>query len=107
MRYFAGIDGCKAGWFAFTLSASQTWQLAVFKTIAQIWDGLSHAELLLIDIPIGLCEGGPAIHPSSTSCISIQHAGGCFREELLSHWAQDWSSKLGNSAKDRRSRSVS
>lgn len=59
MRYFIGIDGCKAGWFAVTLFEARAWQLAVFKTVLQLWDSLSEAELLLIDIPIGLCEGGP------------------------------------------------
>lgn len=60
MRYFVGIDGCKAGWFAVTLFASHTWQLAVFDTIHKLWDSLSQAESLLIDIPIGLSDGGAA-----------------------------------------------
>jgi hypothetical protein len=36
MRYFVGVDGCKAGWFVVALCASQTWQLGVYKTIAQL-----------------------------------------------------------------------
>jgi len=55
---FVGIDGCKAGWFAVTLVGLQSWKVSVFSDIDQLWNSLSYAHLLLIDIPIGLCERG-------------------------------------------------
>lgn len=54
-----GIDGCKAGWFAVRLFPDETWCLQVFTGIEELWRSLSDAEILLIDIPIGLLDRGP------------------------------------------------
>lgn len=58
MPYYVGLDGCRAGWFAVTLLDHMSWNVGVFKNVEQIWKKLSHATLLLIDIPIGLCDSG-------------------------------------------------
>ena len=58
MTYYVGIDGCKTGWFAVRLFQSGSWNFDVFANIDQLWNTLYEAQLLLIDIPIGLCEGG-------------------------------------------------
>ncbi|MBW1799577.1 MAG: DUF429 domain-containing protein [Deltaproteobacteria bacterium] len=59
MKCFIGIDGCRAGWFTFSLFEDLTWALKVFPNIQEIWRNLSNAEILLIDIPIGLRDEGP------------------------------------------------
>jgi len=59
MACFVGIDGCRAGWFTVSLFDDQSWELRVFSNIEEIWDSLSHAKLLLIDIPIGIRAEGP------------------------------------------------
>jgi len=58
MTYYVGIDGCKAGWFTVALFQSGSWNFSVFSNIDQLWNTLYKAQLLLIDIPIGLGEGG-------------------------------------------------
>ena len=58
MKSYVGIDGCKAGWFTVTLFDDQSWKLDVFSNIEEIWKSLSHAEIILIDIPIGLLDKG-------------------------------------------------
>jgi predicted RNase H-like nuclease len=60
MAYYVGIDGCKAGWFAVIISSRQSWAFNVYDDITQLWNKLKDAELLLIDIPIGLLEDGEA-----------------------------------------------
>jgi len=58
MIYCVGIDGCKTGWFAVRLFQSGSWNFDVFANVGQLWNTFYKAQLLLIDIPIGLCEGG-------------------------------------------------
>lgn len=53
-----GIDGCPAGWFAVGLHPDNTWNIHVFATIQDVWDHFNQADLILIDIPIGLREAG-------------------------------------------------
>ena len=59
MACFFGIDGCRAGWFTVSLFDDQSWELRVFSNVEEIWNSLSHAKLLLIDIPIGIRDEGP------------------------------------------------
>ena len=54
MKGFVGIDGCRAGWFAVSFFDDQSWEFEVFSNVEEIWRSLSHADILLIDIPIGL-----------------------------------------------------
>jgi len=55
-----GIDGCSAGWFAVRLNPDNTWTTHVFLTINHVWNEFNQAQLILIDIPIGLREAGHA-----------------------------------------------
>ncbi|MFC1992142.1 DUF429 domain-containing protein [Chloroflexota bacterium] len=51
---FIGVDGCKAGWFAVSLSEGSGWTVEVFPNIAILWSQNTGADLILIDVPIGL-----------------------------------------------------
>jgi predicted RNase H-like nuclease/catechol 2,3-dioxygenase-like lactoylglutathione lyase family enzyme len=55
---FVGVDGCKAGWFSVTLHSGGGHHLNLYPHIAALWENLKEAEVLLIDIPIGLAETG-------------------------------------------------
>lgn len=55
---FVGVDGCKGGWLAVTLEGKAKWNVQVFPDISSLWDQRRQAELILIDIPIGLQDSG-------------------------------------------------
>ena len=55
---FVGVDGCPAGWFSITLVRDGKWTAELFSDISTLWDGCTEAELILVDIPIGLRENG-------------------------------------------------
>lgn len=61
-QFVAGIDGCRAGWIVCKLPISKDAQLKpifeVKASLKEVWDSLEDAELILIDIPIGLAEKG-------------------------------------------------
>lgn len=52
-----GIDGCPKGWCCVEL-IGEHWSVDVLDDIDQVWGYFKEAELLLIDIPIGLWEEG-------------------------------------------------
>ena len=58
--HFVGVDGCKAGWFAVSLTETNEWETQVFPDIFTLWDSLwgkYQTDLkIFIDIPIGLRE---------------------------------------------------
>ena len=56
--FYAGADGCRAGWFAIALTMNGQWQTEVFPDIAELWEKYQKASLILVDIPIGLKEKG-------------------------------------------------
>jgi predicted RNase H-like nuclease len=56
--FYVGVDACKGGWFAVKLDDKTNWSVSVFKTIDELWQTYKHAKLILIDIPIGLRDGG-------------------------------------------------
>lgn len=58
MEEYIGVDGCKAGWFAISLTGSKSWNCGVYADIESIWRSHSGAKLILIDIPIGLLDSG-------------------------------------------------
>jgi predicted RNase H-like nuclease len=60
-RFVVGIDGCRAGWFAVVLLQGGTWRLEVFPNVERVWNSLSDADILLIDIPIGLRDAGSTV----------------------------------------------
>jgi predicted RNase H-like nuclease len=51
---FVGADGCRSGWFTVILSDKGTVQFEVFPTIDQLWQSCKEAQIILLDIPIGL-----------------------------------------------------
>lgn len=53
-----GIDGCPAGWFAVALDQNSSWKIGVYANIRSLWRDYRWADLILIDIPIGLKDGG-------------------------------------------------
>ncbi|MBC8098916.1 MAG: DUF429 domain-containing protein [Armatimonadetes bacterium] len=53
MTITLGVDGCRAGWAAFTLDGDTT-AFAVYPTIAALWMTVPEAAEVWIDIPIGL-----------------------------------------------------
>ncbi|PHN03125.1 DUF429 domain-containing protein [Flavilitoribacter nigricans] len=54
-----GIDGCKSGWVA-ALQQSGEIRLEVFPDLDQLWQQYGPTcTLLLIDMPIGVSDGGP------------------------------------------------
>jgi predicted RNase H-like nuclease len=56
--FYIGVDAAKGKWLAIKLSDDGTWEVRLFDTIKEIWDRFSYAESILIDMPIGLREGG-------------------------------------------------
>lgn len=57
MRYI-GIDGCKLGWFYVGLDDTRAFRTGIIRNIDEITEWLEQAELILIDIPIGLLDEG-------------------------------------------------
>ncbi len=53
---YVGVDGCKGGWFCVGYDDSGDYGFAVFCSFRGLLDSVSSAELVLIDIPIGLPE---------------------------------------------------
>lgn len=51
---FVGADGCRAGWFAVSLTDTEDWQVKVFSDVRSLWDVYGDAAVILLDIPIGL-----------------------------------------------------
>ena len=53
-----GVDGCQKGWISISISSQIKWEIEAFSTITKLWNEYSNAELILIDIPIGLRDKG-------------------------------------------------
>lgn len=58
---FVGVDGCPQGWFAVAFPKLGEPTFGVFPNAEALWHEHARAELICIDIPIGLRqgEGGP------------------------------------------------
>jgi predicted RNase H-like nuclease len=57
--YFVGVDGCRGQcWLAVILGAGGCAEARVFSDIFALWQECKAASLILIDIPIGLRNGG-------------------------------------------------
>ncbi len=50
----AGIDGCRAGWFAVLLRNDGIWDVILVSTVTELLDHIIAPRSILIDIPIGL-----------------------------------------------------
>lgn len=56
--FCVGADVSKGRWLTIKLSEGGSWEVGMFHTINEIWDRYNAAKVILIDIPIGLNEGG-------------------------------------------------
>lgn len=62
MTLLAGVDGCKAGWIALVQTVDGGLiQSTVFATASALCRSLSDAEVIAVDIPIGLTDYGPRV----------------------------------------------
>jgi len=57
-NYFAGVDGCRGGWFIVQLGNRHTWNIELTNHIEALTATIDKSRLTLIDIPIGLLDGG-------------------------------------------------
>lgn len=55
---YVGVDGCRVGWFVVSLTEGVNWEVNIFRDIHNLWNCYKDANLILIDIPIGLVEKG-------------------------------------------------
>ena len=53
---FVGVDGCRGGWFSVGFDTHGRYELNLFSAFGELLDHYHHAELILVDIPIGLPE---------------------------------------------------
>ena len=53
---FVGVDGCKGGWFSVGLDQNG-YDFGMFREFAELLPHYQDAELILVDIPIGLPQG--------------------------------------------------
>lgn len=58
-RKYAGIDGCKDGWFCVFLDEADNWSFSVFPDADTLAENLFDVRVALIDIPIGLTDFPP------------------------------------------------
>jgi predicted RNase H-like nuclease len=54
MMFVVGVDGCRRGWLAVSLSRDGTSECRIFPDMASLWTAYRRAALILVDIPIGL-----------------------------------------------------
>jgi predicted RNase H-like nuclease len=59
MPFVAGVDGAKAGWFAVWRDAGGRILSACVRAPAHLCEVLTLADVIAVDIPIGLTESGP------------------------------------------------
>jgi predicted RNase H-like nuclease/diadenosine tetraphosphate (Ap4A) HIT family hydrolase len=55
---YVGVDGCRAGWFFVSAGPVEAIEFGVFETMDELWGNYGDAELILVDIPIGLQSRG-------------------------------------------------
>lgn len=53
-----GVDGCSSGWFTVQLLDNGKFRTNLCSDISTLWNTYQDAQLILIDIPIGLKEAG-------------------------------------------------
>ena len=54
---FVGVDGCRCGWFSVGFSGSHQYELKAFFSFDDLLDYYEAANLILVDMPIGLPDG--------------------------------------------------
>lgn len=82
-KVFVGVDGCRAGWFAVFLAAESDqnckWDIGLFSNFSSVIDFIKKNygqadPLILIDIPVGLKNGGSGERLSDIGARSILKA---------------------------------
>ena len=58
MKTYLGIDGCSSGWLTVKITEDDSVTLSIYDSIRSLWTDNQDAELILIDIPIGLPDSG-------------------------------------------------
>ena len=53
---FIGVDGCRCGWFSVGFDQRGSYEMQTFTTFRELLTHYRKAELVLVDIPIGLPE---------------------------------------------------
>ena len=56
---FVGVDGCPYGWFSVGLDDGTGYEVQVFRKFRKLLAHYAAAQLVLVDIPIGLPKDGP------------------------------------------------
>jgi predicted RNase H-like nuclease len=51
-----GIDGCRAGWVAASIDRKNKIEITLFRNITELWERFKKANLIFIDMPIGLID---------------------------------------------------
>lgn len=54
--FVVGVDGCRGGWLAVSLSPDGAPESRIFPDMAALWSACRQAALILVDIPMGLPE---------------------------------------------------
>lgn len=62
MKY-VGVDGCRDGWLAIEYTGEEFKSAEQYDDVEKLWDDHYNAELILIDVPIGLREEGNTPRP--------------------------------------------
>lgn len=55
---YVGVDGCPSGWFSIAFSDCGEYEVAAFADFPSLVRNYGHANLILVDIPIGLPTPG-------------------------------------------------
>ena len=61
MDLVAGVDGCKAGWLLVSVDATGRIRSAVFPTPTDLCAANAKADVVAVDVPIGLTDSGPRL----------------------------------------------
>jgi predicted RNase H-like nuclease len=56
--FYVGADVSKKKWFAVRLGEEDDWEVNLFPSIKALWEQYKQARMILLDIPIGLPDGG-------------------------------------------------
>ena len=56
--WFVGVDGCRLGWVYISISRDRKWRAGVVPSIERVVVDNPNAQLILVDIPIGLRDDG-------------------------------------------------
>ncbi len=56
---YAGVDGCRGGWFAVMMGDEGSWKTGLFEDLVGLFDVSPGASHIFVDIPIGLPSGEP------------------------------------------------